>query len=105
MNRLTTITYPDSSSMQFAYDYRGRRISVTDQNSETTNYAYDDADRLTSVKDAARNITQYAYDTENNLTGRVARTPNGGKLWVPRPRSLRAGLGFLFLLPLYEVRI
>jgi len=50
MNRLTTITYPDSSSTQFAYDYRGRRISVTDQNGKTTSYAYDDADRLPALR-------------------------------------------------------
>jgi len=68
MNRLTQITYPDSSTVQFHYDYRGRRDSVTDQNSKTTTYAYDDADRLTSVTDAASNTTHYAYNTESRLT-------------------------------------
>ena len=70
MNRLTKITYPDTTTTQFAYDYRGRRTSVTDQNGKTTTYAYDDADRLTSVTDAATpgNVTTYGYDTENNLT-------------------------------------
>lgn len=68
MNRLTTITYPDSTTSSFTYDIRGRRTSATDQNGKTTNYAYDDADRLTSVTDAAQHTTYYAYDTENNLT-------------------------------------
>ena len=67
MNRLTGITYPDSSSVSFAYDSRGRRTSVTDQNNRTTTHAYDDADRLTSVTDAAQHTTTYAYDTESNL--------------------------------------
>jgi len=68
MDRLTQITYPDSTTTQFGYDYRGRRTSVTDQNGKTTTYAYDDADRLTSVTDANNNVTTYGYDTENNLT-------------------------------------
>jgi len=69
MNRLTAITYPDSTASSFGYDYRGRRISVTDQNGKTAAYAYDDADRLIVVTDAAGHATQYVYDTENNLTG------------------------------------
>jgi RHS repeat-associated protein len=71
MNRLTKITYPDSTFVQFGYDSRGRRTSVTDQNAKITAYAYDDADRLISVTDAqtpTHGVTQYAYDTENNLT-------------------------------------
>jgi YD repeat-containing protein len=63
-NRLTGITYPDTTSVSFAYDGRGRRTSVTDQNGKVTSYAYDDADRLTSVTDAAHNVTTYAYDLE-----------------------------------------
>jgi RHS repeat-associated protein len=68
MDRLTQITYPDTTTSQFGYDYRGRRTSVTDQNGKATTYAYDDADRLTTVTDAANNVTTYGYDTENNLT-------------------------------------
>src|SRR3984957_18722664 len=68
MSRLTTITYPDTTTSTFAYDSRGRRTSVTDQNGKTTTYVYDDADRLTSVKDAASHVTYYAYDTEDSLT-------------------------------------
>jgi RHS repeat-associated protein len=71
MNRLTKITYPDTTTVQFGYDYRGRRTSVTDQNSKVTQYAYDDADHLISVTDAqtpTAGVTQYAYDGENNVT-------------------------------------
>ena len=68
LNRLTEITYPDSTTTQYAYDTRGRLTSVTDGNSNTTTYTYDDADRLIKVTDAANNKTYYAYDTENNLT-------------------------------------
>lgn len=31
MNRLTKIIYADNSTVQFGYDFRGRRTSVTDQ--------------------------------------------------------------------------
>jgi RHS repeat-associated protein len=68
MERLTKITYPDTTTTQFAYDIRGRRTSVTDQNSKVTSYTYDDADRLLTVKDAANNVTTYGYDSESNLT-------------------------------------
>src|SRR5262249_37796232 len=65
------ITYPDTTTVQFGYDFRGRRTSVTDQNGKVTTYAYDDADRLTSVTDAqtpTAGVTTYGYDTENDLT-------------------------------------
>ena len=65
----TSITAPDQTYTQFAYDYRGRRISITDANGKTTAYQYDDADRLVAVTDAAQNSTIYGYDTENNLVG------------------------------------
>jgi YD repeat-containing protein len=40
MDRLTKITYPDTTATQFGYDYRGRRTSVTDQNGKTSSYAF-----------------------------------------------------------------
>jgi YD repeat-containing protein len=63
MSRLTTITYPDTTTSSFTYDIRGRRTSVTDQNGKTTSYAYDDADRLTSVTDrrAPRRVSGQKY--------------------------------------------
>jgi RHS repeat-associated protein len=71
MNRVTSITYPDLTSVQFHYDYRGRRDWVQDQNGKRTTYAYDDADRLLSVTDAqspTAGVTTYAYDTESHVT-------------------------------------
>lgn len=50
-------TAPDLSTKQFAYDYRGRRISVTDANNRTTACPYDDADRPVAVTDTAQNLT------------------------------------------------
>lgn len=71
MNRMTSTTYPGQTTpVQFHYDYRGRRDSVTDQNSNKTTYTYDDADRLVAVTDAQTptpGATQYGYDNENNL--------------------------------------
>jgi RHS repeat-associated protein len=70
MNRLTKVSYPTSPATytQFGYDYRGRKISVTDPNTKITQYSYDDADRLLSVTDPNNGATQYAYDNESNLT-------------------------------------
>ena len=39
MDRLTKITYADTTTTQFGYRYRGRRTSVTDQNGKVTTYA------------------------------------------------------------------
>jgi len=38
-DRLTKITYADTTTTQFGYRYRGRRTSVTDQNGKVTTYA------------------------------------------------------------------
>jgi len=73
MNRVTLITYPTSpaTTVQFHYDWRGRRDYVIDQNGNKTSYGYDDADRVITITDAQSptpGITTYGYDTENNLT-------------------------------------
>src|SRR5216684_4602623 len=73
MNRVTLIPYPTSTAttVQFHYDWRGRRDYVIDQNNNKTTYGYDDADRLLTVTDSqtpTAGVTTYAYDTENNLT-------------------------------------
>ncbi len=87
---MTGITYPDHSTVGFAYDTRGRRTSVTDQNGKTTSYTYDDADRLTAVTDPAGNMTQYAYDTEDNL---ISITDANGHSRVPHlSRFSKGGL-------------
>jgi len=71
MKRVTSITYPSqTTSVQFHYDWRGRRDWVIDQNSLKTTYGYDDANRLISVTDPQTptpGVTTYGYDTENNL--------------------------------------
>ena len=66
-NRLTGITYPDSSTASFTYDITRTPHHSDRPERQDHHYAYDDADRLTSVTDPAGNVTQYTYDTENNL--------------------------------------
>ncbi len=41
-----------ATTVQFHYDWRGRRDYVIDQDSNKTSYGYDDADRLLTVTDA-----------------------------------------------------
>ena len=38
MNRISSVMYPDSSSVQFHYDNRGRRDYIIDQNGKRTTY-------------------------------------------------------------------
>lgn len=48
LNRLIQILYPDSSSVSYFYDARGRKTRMVDSHG-TTSYAYDLLGRLTGV--------------------------------------------------------
>lgn len=60
--RLTTTTFPDTSTVVLAYDANGHPISRTNQLGKVVTYAYDDAGRLTAVTAPARGTTAYTYD-------------------------------------------
>lgn len=69
-NRLTGITYSDSTpAVTFAYDGVGNRLSMVD-GSGTVSYIYDSTDRLTQVN-AGGNSFSYGYDFAGRLTSRT----------------------------------
>jgi YD repeat-containing protein len=68
LGRLTSVTHPDSSQVEYTYDAFGRRQAVTthidagDLTGKTVTYAYDADGRLSSLTDWQSHITQYSYD-------------------------------------------
>ena len=69
LNRLTHVTYPDSSSQQFTYDEAGNRKSLIDATG-TTNYVYDQADRLTNMFPPNSSPVTFAWDANGNMLSR-----------------------------------
>ncbi len=80
--RLTSVTYPDSTTTRYTYDAAGNRLTMTGPEGITT-YTYDAADRLLSTvlngqttaftwdnngNMLSKGATQYTYDKANRLT-------------------------------------
>ena len=82
-NKLTSITYPDSSQEKWVYSSDGRRrIAYVDRNGSRTEWEYDDKGRVTEVREAAGKpeqvVTRYSYpDLLTRITTRLgdAYTP------------------------------
>ena len=70
--RLTTTTYPDSTTASTTYDADNNRLTSTDRAGHTTSYTYDADNRLTKTTYADQSFTQTVYDA----AGRVARPLN-----------------------------
>ncbi len=68
LNRLTKITYPDSSYEQFAYDAAGDKASWRKQDGNTVYYVYNDANLLTTIDYPSGTDTTFTYN------GRAQRT-------------------------------
>jgi RHS repeat-associated protein len=66
-NRLTDITYPDST-VHFTYDNGGRRTSMTDS-SGTTTWNYNAANQVVSITDPFNKTVAYEYDSIGNRSG------------------------------------
>lgn len=66
-NRLTNISYPDSTSVIYQYNQIGLRTSMTDKEG-ISSYTYDDLGRLETVTRNSMTVT-YNYDDVGNLTG------------------------------------
>ena len=81
-NRLSAITHPDATHLNYTYDSRGNLLTVQDERHTAANtvYAYDFLNRLKTVTQRQTLVvgpdvvTQYAYDVQDNLT--VVTDPN-----------------------------
>lgn len=58
-----------ASTIGYAYDANGRRISMTDPSSGITNYVYDAVGRLTSLQDPSGDKFTFTYDKLSRRTG------------------------------------
>jgi len=67
LNRLTTISYPDSTSATYGYDVLSRSTTATNANGTVT-IAYDNRGRVSSVTDVFGQAVGYAYDANSNRT-------------------------------------
>ena len=67
LNRLTTTSYPDTTSATYGYDVLSRITTATNP-SGTVTVAYDNRGRVSSVTDVFGQVTSYAYDASSNRT-------------------------------------
>ena len=69
LNKVTRVTYPDTTHIDYEYDCAcGLVSSVKDRAGRTTHYDYDPLKRLIRVRDAANDTTEMNYDKVGNLT-------------------------------------
>ena len=61
-NRLIKITFADNTTIRFAYNFRGQRISEIDQLNRTTSFTYDNAGQLTKIIRPDQTEITFAYD-------------------------------------------
>ena len=74
MERLTTLTYFDGSSVGYTYTPDGQQQTVVDGRGTTT-YAYDNQDRVTTITQPSGQSVGYSYDLGGN---RVAMSSAAG---------------------------
>ncbi|MGH9930846.1 MAG: RHS repeat-associated core domain-containing protein, partial [Pyrinomonadaceae bacterium] len=67
LNRLTTISYPDTTSATYGYDVLSRLTTATNPNGTVT-LAYDNRSRVSSVTDVFGQVVGYVYDANSNRT-------------------------------------
>jgi RHS repeat-associated protein len=71
LNRLTSVTNPQSNTFTFIYDADGRRTQMVAPNGVTTVYTYDNASRITSItatnsSSVVVSSESYTYDAVGN---------------------------------------
>jgi RHS repeat-associated protein len=66
LNRMTSITYPDATSVSYNYDANGNLVSMLDSIGATGN-SYDALNRLDATTDPFGNTVGYVYDPAGNL--------------------------------------
>jgi RHS repeat-associated protein len=67
LNRLTTISYPDTTSVTFGYDVLSRMTTATNPTGTVT-LGYDNRGRASSVTDVFGQVVSYSYDANSNRT-------------------------------------
>jgi len=67
LNRLTTISYPDTTSVAYGYDVLARMTTATNSTG-TVAIAYDNRSRVSSVTDVFGKVVGYGYDANSNPT-------------------------------------
>jgi len=65
LNRLTTISYPDTTSATYGYDVLSRLTAATNPNGTVT-IGYDNRSRVSSVTDVFGQVVSYSYDANSN---------------------------------------
>jgi RHS repeat-associated protein len=66
-NRLTTVSYPDTTSATYGYDALSRLTTATNPTGTVT-VAYDNRGRVSSVTDVFGQVVSYTYDENSNRT-------------------------------------
>jgi RHS repeat-associated protein len=67
LNRLTNISYPDTTAATYGYDELSRLTTATNPTGTIT-IAYDNRSRVSSVTDVFGQVVSYAYDANSNRT-------------------------------------
>jgi len=67
LNRLTTISYPDTTSATYGYDVLSRLTTATNA-AGTVTIGYDNRGRVSSVTDVFGQVVSYGYDANSNRT-------------------------------------
>ncbi len=67
LNRLTTISYPDTTYATYGYDVLSRLTTATNPTGTVT-MAYDNRGRVSSVTDVFGQVVSYQYDPNSNRT-------------------------------------
>jgi len=67
LNRLTTISYPDTTAATYGYDVLSRLTTATNPTGTVT-IAYDNRSRVSSVTDVFGQVVSYTYDASSNRT-------------------------------------
>ena len=67
LNRLTTISYPDTTSATYGYDVISRLTTATNPTGTVT-IAYDNRSRVSSMTDVFGQVVSYQYDANSNRT-------------------------------------
>jgi len=75
LNRLTSVTYPDTRVVGYGYDKVGNRTSIVYPGNLTVSYVFDAANRLISVTDWSGKLFSYGYDAASETSS--LSYPNG----------------------------